>query len=129
VSIAIPQPFRARVEGPIGPVSVSGVPTSFTLKIADPLPKISVGLDPLRVTLDPVKTDSKIAVDPLRLNIGIDRIPDVRAHLPASFSLNICVLGFRLLSIGLCGEAQVITEPYRPNPCERCGQTHTPPGS
>jgi hypothetical protein len=21
----------------------------------------------------------------------------------------------------LCGEAQIITEPYRPNPCETCG--------
>jgi hypothetical protein len=30
-------------------------------------------------------------------------------------------MGMELLSIRLCGEAQIITEPYKPNPCERCG--------
>jgi hypothetical protein len=31
-----------------------------------------------------------------------------------------------LLSLRLCGEAQIITEPYEPNPCEICGSSrHT----
>jgi hypothetical protein len=136
LSVSIPQPFRARVEGPIGPVSVSGIPSNFTFTLGDPLPKVSVGIDPLKVGIEPLKTDSHVAIDalktdskvavdpltvrldPLNLSIGIDRIPDVRAHLPASFSLSLCVLGIQLVSIRLCGEAQVITEPYTPGPCE-----------
>jgi hypothetical protein len=31
-----------------------------------------------------------------------------------------------LLSLRLCGEAQVITEPYHPNPCETCGREAEP---
>jgi hypothetical protein len=27
-----------------------------------------------------------------------------------------------LMCVRLCGEAQMITEPYVPNPCERCGE-------
>jgi hypothetical protein len=122
VSISIPQPFRTRVEGPIGPVSVSGIPSSFTITVASPLPKVSVGVDPLKIGVDPLNTDSRVRLEPVGLSVSIEKIPDVRAHLPANFSLNLCVLGIQLFSIRLCGEAQVITEPYRPNPCERCAE-------
>jgi hypothetical protein len=48
-------------------------------------------------------------------------IPSVRAHVPANFRLGLSVFGVELAALHLCGEAQVITEPYVPNPCERCG--------
>jgi hypothetical protein len=32
-----------------------------------------------------------------------------------------------LFCIRLCGEAQIITEPYRPNPCESCGTGEAKP--
>jgi hypothetical protein len=127
LSISIPQPFRAQVVGPIGPIgpiTLSGIPDPFTIKVANPLPKIGIGVDPLstdsHIAIDPLRTDSHIAVDAVGLNIALDRIPDVRAHLPANFAVSLCVFGVNVLSVRLCGEAQVITEPYRPNPCERC---------
>ena len=61
-------------------------------------------------------------VNPVECGVrSIDRIPDIRAHLPADFWVGLSLLGVELFRIRLCGEAQVITEPYRPNPCERCG--------
>lgn len=120
----VPQPFVSYVSGPggspitvggslgaVGPVTVAGIPNTFHINIdhiAD-LPKIQFGLDPL-------------TVNPVDIGIRIERIPDVRAHLPANFSVGLSVLGLELLCVRLCGEAQVITEPYHPNPCERCGE-------
>jgi hypothetical protein len=42
--------------------------------------------------------------------------------VPANFSVGLSVLGLELFCARLCGEAQVITEPYEPNPCEHCGK-------
>jgi hypothetical protein len=99
--------------GSIGPVSLSGIPDTFHIDI-DALPKIQIGIDEIRMhsTIDPVD---------VRAAVSIERIPDIRAHLPADFSVGMSILGVDLFKIRLCGEAQVITEPYRPNPCERCG--------
>jgi len=93
----------------VGPVTVEGIPDTFHINI-DKLPKIQLGVDPL--TLNPVT-----------LNLAITEIPSIRGHLPADFCVGLSVLGMELLSIRLCGEAQIITEPYKPNPCERCGTT------
>jgi hypothetical protein len=57
--------------------------------------------------------------------VSIERIPDIRAHIPADYSVCFSLLGVELLRIRLCGEGQVITEPYRPNPCEICGRPHS----
>ncbi len=57
----------------------------------------------------------------------VKEIPSVRTHVPALFSLGISVLGFELVCARLCGEAQVITEPYEPNPCEHCGEPRRQP--
>lgn len=67
----------------------------------DRLPKIQLGVDPLEIRLT--------------------QLPSIRGHLPADFCVGLSVLGFELLAVRLCGEAQIITEPYRPNPCEICG--------
>jgi hypothetical protein len=116
VGVDIPQPFRSTVSGPGGsaiPVNatatVSGIPDHFHISV-DSLPKIQLGVDPL-------------TINPVDVTIGISKIPDIRAHLPADFSVGLSVLGMELMCLRLCGEAQVITEPYQPNTCERCGPT------
>ncbi len=82
--------------GAVGPVTLAGIPDSYTVAISR-LPD---------------------------LNLRLKEIPSLRAHVPADFRLGFSVLGVELAALHLCGEAQVITEPYEPNPCERCG----PPG-
>jgi hypothetical protein len=84
--------------GPVGPVTLAGIPDSYTVAISS-LPD---------------------------LNLRIREIPSIRAHVPANFRLGFSVLGVELAALNLCGEAQVITEPYVPNPCERCGAPRTP---
>ncbi|HEY6292705.1 MAG TPA: hypothetical protein VI455_14240 [Terriglobia bacterium] len=101
--------------GAVGPVTVAGIPDTFHIDI-DKLPKIHLGIDP--VTLNPVT----LHLDPVDLNLSIKEIPNTRAHLPADFTVGLSVLGMELLCVRLCGEAQMITEPYHPNPCERCGE-------
>jgi hypothetical protein len=121
VGVVIPQPLDASVSGSIGasisgslgavgPVTVAGIPDTFHINI-DHLPKIQLGLDP--VTLNPVT-----------LNLAITDMPSIRGHLPADFCIGLSILGMELLSVRLCGEAQIITEPYKPNPCERCGSVN-----
>ena len=110
-AVTTPVPIHAAVDniGPVGPVSISGIPDKFTIDIdIKHIPKIDVGLDP-------------ITVNPVSLNISIKEIPSVRAHLPADFNLGLSILGLELLCLRLCGEAQIITEPFVPNPCEHCG--------
>jgi hypothetical protein len=58
-------------------------------------------------------------VDPVELRLT--EFPSIRGHLPADFSVGVSVMGMELAAIRLCGEAQIITEPYEPNPCEHCG--------
>lgn len=106
-------PVTVAKVGPVGPVSVSGIPDTFHIDV-DKLPKIQLGVDP-------------ITINPVDVTIGISRIPDVRAHLPADFSVGLSLMGMELLCVRLCGEAQMITEPYRPNPCEVCGEPKRPP--
>ena len=91
----------------VSPLDLSGIPSSYQLDITS-LPKIQIGLDP-------------ITINPLDLSVQITQIPSIRAHVPAHYAVGFSVLGFQLASIQLCGEAQVITEPYVPNPCEPCG--------
>lgn len=79
--------------GPVGPVTLAGIPSNYTVAVTS-LPDVA---------------------------IRIREIPSVRAHIPANFRLGFSILGFELAALHLCGEAQIITEPYVPNPCERCG--------
>jgi hypothetical protein len=104
--------------GSVGPVCVAGIPDNFTINIPS-LPKVTLGIDPaenkVQIGVDP------LTINPVELRMSIERIPDIRAHLPADFHVGLSVLGMELMGVRLCGEAQVITEPYVPNPCERCG--------
>jgi len=95
--------------GSVGPVTIAGIPSTFHIDI-DKIAKINIGV------VDPVV----LHLDPVDLNLSIKEIPSIRAHLPANFSVGLSILGLELLCVRLCGEAQIITEPYVPNPCERC---------
>lgn len=96
-------------------------PSTFGIDIthiAD-IPKISIGLDP--ITVEP------LTINPLDVSVRLKEIPSIRTHIPANFAIGLSVLGYDLACVRLCGEAQVITEPYRPTPCEHCGQVHRTP--
>ncbi len=102
-------PVTVTKVGAVGPVTVDGIPDTFHLDVQH-LPKIQICLDPVTLTVNPVD-----------VGIRLEKIPDIRGHLPADFSVGLSLLGVELACVRLCGEAQVITEPYRPNPCEACG--------
>ncbi|MCI0390639.1 MAG: hypothetical protein MOB07_17980 [Acidobacteria bacterium] len=117
MGVSIPQPFKSTISGSlgtVGPVTVAGIPDTFHIHV-EKLPKIQLGIDPL--TVNPIT----LRLEPVELNMRIKEIPNIRAHLPADFSVGLSLMGMELMSVRLCGEAQVITEPYLPNPCERCG--------
>jgi len=94
-----------------GSLGLSGIPTSYALDVRD-LPKIELTAD---VTVRP------LTIEPLDVSVRLKEFPSIRAHVPANFSVALSLLGLPLVRLQLCGEAQVITEPYVPNPCERCG--------
>jgi hypothetical protein len=104
--------------GAVGPVTVAGIPDSYTFTI-NPLPKIQFGVDPLesKVTLAPIS----LSVAPVSTSISIKEVPSLRTHLPANYSLALSFFGIEVAALHLCGEGQIVTEPYRPNPCEVCG--------
>lgn len=77
------------------------------------LPEVKIGVTEL--------PKIQLGVDPVDLSFRIKEIPAIRAHLPANFKVGLSLLGNELLCINLCGEAQVITEDYKANPCEVCG--------
>lgn len=102
----------------VSPVELSGLPSTYHLNI-DSLPKIQIGMDP--ITINP------LTLNPLDIAVRVTEAPSIRAHVPANFSIGFSVLGFQFAAVRLCGEAQVITEPYVPNPCEQCGGAVTAP--
>ncbi len=77
--------------------------------------------------LPTITLDTNVAVKELPqinskmdLNIALKEIPDTRVHLPADFCLGLSVLGVQLVSLSLCGEAQVIIEKNVPHRLELC---------
>lgn len=102
MGVSIPSSYTITLDGG-SPLDVDlTIPTQFTIGIST-LPKIQLG------------------VDPLDLNIRLKELPSIRGHLPADFKICLALLGVELLTVRLCGEAQIITEPYVANPCEICG--------
>lgn len=112
MGVSLPSTYDLDVDvnsvGPVGPVSVAGIPDTYNIHIQK-LPKIELSIDPLEIK-------------PVDISIRLKEIPSIRCHLPANFCVGMSLLGLELLAVRLCGEAQVITEPYQPNPCERCGR-------
>ena len=104
----------------INPVTVDGIPSDFSIDITG-IPKITLGIDP--VTLNPV--DATITLKPVELAVSLKELPERRTHLPADFTVGLSLLGVQLMCVRLCGEAQMVSENYHPNPCERCGDVTT----
>ncbi len=142
MSVSVPQPFHTTVHAaqPFR-AKVEGVPTSFTIGISD-LPSLDVSVEKipvLHLSVDaiPAVHLSVDAIPPLHINIDtlppikvelapielkLSEIPSTRVHIPADFAVSLSLLGLDFGSVRLCGEAQVITEPYKPNPCEICSR-------
>lgn len=80
------------------------IPTNYSIGI-DKLPTVNLNLHP-------------IEIKPLDLSFRIKEIPSIRAHLPLDYKVGFSLLGRELACIRLCGQGQVITEPYVPYPCE-----------
>jgi hypothetical protein len=102
-------------------VDISPTTFGFDLDIthiAD-IPKISIGLDP--ITVEP------LTINPLDVSVRLKEIPSIRTHIPANFAIGFSILGYDVACVRLCGEAQLITEPYHPSPCEICGRVHRTP--
>ena len=117
MGVDIPQPFHSVLDGP---VTVSGIPSTFTINV-DKIPDIHAYLEKLPVIHLNIDNIPKIqlGVDPVELRLT--QFPSIRGHLPADFCVGLSVMGMELMNVRLCGEAQIITEPYHPNPCEVCG--------
>jgi hypothetical protein len=109
MSVNIPSSFTFGLEVDL---ALSGIPTGYNIGIA--LQKINIGIDPLQLAIAPIE------IKPIDLSFRIKEIPSVRVHLPLNYCVGLALFGFEVLSVRLCGEGQVITEPYVPNPCE-CG--------
>ncbi len=109
MSVKIPSSFTFGLEAD---VALSGIPTGYNVGIA--LQKINIGIDPLQLALAPIE------IKPIDLSFRIKEIPSIRVHLPLNYCVGLAIFGFEILAVRLCGEGQVITEPYVPNPCE-CG--------
>ncbi len=99
-------------------VDLSGIPTDFDVDLSGIPSDFS-----LNVTNLP-----RIRIEPLEVSLAITRIPSIRTHIPSTYTIGLSVLGYELVALRLCGETQLITEPFRPNPCEICGQIHREPG-
>jgi hypothetical protein len=117
MGVDIPQPFHSVLDGP---VTVSGIPSTFTINV-DKIPDIHAYMEKLPVIHLNIDNIPKIqlGVDPVELRLT--EFPSIRGHLPADFCVGLSVMGIELMNVRLCGEAQIITEPYKPNPCEICG--------
>src|SRR5256885_10422072 len=125
MGVSIPTTFTIDHVGHVGPVSVDGIPSTFDINI-DKLPKISLGVDPVHVSLDALPKIA-LGVDPVDVSIRLKELPSIRTHLPADFQVGLTVMGWELLCVRLCGEAQMVTEPYRPNACEICERAQPQP--
>jgi hypothetical protein len=115
MSVKIPSHFDFGID--LG-LDLSGIPTNYSFGITN-IPKINLGIDPIALKIDPlqIKIDP-LEIKPLDLSFRIKEIPSVRVHFPVDYKVGVALFGAELASVRLCGQAQVITEPYVPNPCE-----------
>lgn len=110
MSLSLPNPWNFDVD--LGPVDLDV--------------DLSANLAPLTLNLGPIEF-RPLEVRPLDLSLRLKEIPSIRAHLPVDYRVGLSVLGFDLLCVRLCGQGQVITEPYVPNPCETRADTQGQP--
>jgi hypothetical protein len=121
-SVQTAQPFRTRVEG------LPTIPDTYSYSVTA-LPQINIGVQTLPTIRLSVENLPPVRFEVAPVEIRLTEIPSVRTHLPADFAVGFSFWGMEFGAIRLCGEAQVITEPYRPNPCEVCGPTISNPNT
>jgi hypothetical protein len=92
-----------------GSVDLS-LPTDYGISIRQ-LPTININVAPLE--LRPVE------IRPLEMSFRLKEVPSLRVHFPIDYKVCFGVFGIEIASVHFCGQAQVITEPYVPNPCEQ----------
>jgi hypothetical protein len=87
------------------------------------LPKIILEVAPLEIKPLDISMELKplamsMEIKPLDMSFRLKEIPSVRAHFPVDYKVCFGFLGIEIASIRFCGQAQIISEPYVPNPCE-----------
>jgi hypothetical protein len=80
------------------------LPTEYGISIHE-LPTINFNIAPIEIR-------------PLEMSFRLKEVPSIRAHFPLDYKVCFGFLGIEIASVHFCGQAQVITEPYVPNPCE-----------
>jgi hypothetical protein len=105
MSVKVPSSFDFGID--LG-VDVSGLPTDYT---------INAQVAPLTLNLGTIQIEP-LEVKPVDISLHLKEIPSVRVYLPLDYHLGLSVLGAELFCLHLCGQGQVITEPYIANPCE-----------
>lgn len=114
MSVKIPSSFDFSID--LG-LDISGIPTDYT---------INTNVAPLTLNLGPIQV-LPLELKPLDLSLRLKEIPAIRAHLPLDYRVGLSLLGAELLCVRLCGQGQVITEPYVANPCESRGALQRQP--
>lgn len=104
MSVKIPSSFDFGIDLGVD-LDISGIPTSYSMGLK---------VEPLSMRLDlaPIK------LEPIDFSLRLKEIPAIRAHLPLDYRVGLTLLGAEVLCVRLCGQGQVITEPYVANPCE-----------
>ena len=105
MSVKIPSSFDFGID--LG-ADISGIPTNYT---------INTNVSPITLNLGPIEI-RPLEFKPVDISLRLKEIPSIRAHLPLDYRVGLSVLGAELLCVRLCGQGQVITEPYVANPCE-----------
>lgn len=112
MSVSIPSSFDFGIDLGVD-LDIAGIPTSYN--IAANLQPMSLALNLSPIELRPIE------LKPIDFSLRLKEIPAIRAHLPLDYRVGLTVLGSELLCVRLCGQGQVITEPYVANPCEARG--------
>ncbi len=133
MSVRIPTNYNHTLDilGDI-PLTISGIPTTYTLNTN--LSPITLNLGPIEVKpvdfsfrlkeIPPITLNlGPIKIEPIDFSFRLKEIPSVRVHLPMDYRVGLSFLGADILCLNLCGQGQIITEPYVANPCEA---TRTP---
>lgn len=109
MSVSIPSSFDFGIDLGVD-LDISGIPTTY---------QINTSVAPLSMALALAPIELKpIEFRPIDFSLRLKEIPAVRAHLPLDYRVGLTLLGSEVLCIRLCGQGQVITEPYVANPCE-----------
>jgi hypothetical protein len=91
-------------------IDVTSLPLDITLT-----QPFKIELDPVHIALDPIE------IKPLDVSLRLKEVPSLRITFPVDYRVTFGLCGIELACIHFCGQSQIITEPYVPNPCECCG--------